>query len=864
MPDDLNPKRIPPPLPPKGLKPPKLPLKNQGNPSSAPSLPTPPPLPKSGAQAPPQNRPPALPGLPPKPPLPPDLQSKELTSKMQQLENENREQEESRRKLERSLSEMELKLKDEKEKALTQAIKAREEEALSLKMEQALKEMQDKTRTARREQELEDARTRSEEKVKNLERRLNEEREAWVINLKKQMEVRDSENSHIETQMEDRFRDLERRWLDEKTVLNHSLKAKENEIIQLRNVTAETQKQALSIQDDAFRSSELKEKKVEYELKSKKDEWDRDKQRLAEKLDSRERELIALKAQLAMIDSQVQSAQEYQAKSLEDKERGWQIQLDDIQKDFQRLSETKEQFEVKFTEKELEIADQRNTIEHLENKQNQWAETVQELKFALERAESNSVQTISNLQNEKSMTIQELESMKKKFSNDHDEWSNKVKAFELNEKYLKESLVKLEAEMLSLKKEKSIQETSFRNQYELEKQKLRDQACAKHLPEIEEKNRKISELKMEIKEHQIILVDRFEREKEVILKKAEEQIREATKMKSVLSKEKLLLMKETVTNDLTSLEEQFQRERSDLVSQLSRKDSEINKLESELLNIQNILVNERNQLEYEKQKYAEKNKSTLKDAEMSNISSLHALEDDKNNQILILTQRMKSEKEVFLREQDRYKRELDDKLRTIELLRTQMTMKNSETGSSWSREQENLQRELHEQSEIIKSISNQIHQQNALNSQQSSNEQQSLEREMHEQSEVIRSLNRRIDQMSQMNSSQSSREQQDIQKDLREQSEIIQSLNRRLDQQGLVRSNQSSIEQSEMQNYTFSKQKNRPTKSDERTSIIPSATGNTGRTAKSIRDYQIPEHENRPVKPPGLKTVIHGTAGNSK
>ena len=134
------------------------------------------------------------------------------------MEVRSQELEDAKKKLERTVAEMDLKLKDEKEKALEQAIKAREEESLSLKMEQALKEMQEKGRIARKEQELEDSRLRAEEKVKDLERRLNEEREAWVINMKKQMELRDRETFQVESQIELRFKDLERRWVEEKSM----------------------------------------------------------------------------------------------------------------------------------------------------------------------------------------------------------------------------------------------------------------------------------------------------------------------------------------------------------------------------------------------------------------------------------------------------------------------------------------------------------------------------------------------------------------------------------------------------------------------------------------------------------------------
>lgn len=324
------PKKVPPLPPPTGGKPP---------------LKTPP--------APPGMRAPGLPPRPPsagQPPLPPASRAPtgspaDAEERMRRMEDQARDLEESKRRLEKTLSEMELKLKEEKEKALYQAVKAREEEALSLKMEQALKEMQEKSRAARREQELEEARARAEEKVKDLERRLNEEREAWVINLKKQMEMRDSETKQMESQLEIRFKDLERRWVEEKAMLTQAIKAKEGELEQMRAYVSDAQSQVRRAQEESAHQLELTRKRLEQDFEIKKEEILREKKALADRLDLRERELVSLKAQLAMIDSQVKAAQEASARNLQERERTWQFQLSELQRDLSGLRQAKDQLQ---------------------------------------------------------------------------------------------------------------------------------------------------------------------------------------------------------------------------------------------------------------------------------------------------------------------------------------------------------------------------------------------------------------------------------------------------------------------------------------------------------------------------------------
>lgn len=97
-------------------------------------------------------------------------------------DDRTRQLEEANRALEARLLDLERRLMAEREKALSDAVRPSEPPAASV--ENALKEMQDKLRREKREQELDAARQSAEGRVRDLERRLSEERDMWVTVMK--------------------------------------------------------------------------------------------------------------------------------------------------------------------------------------------------------------------------------------------------------------------------------------------------------------------------------------------------------------------------------------------------------------------------------------------------------------------------------------------------------------------------------------------------------------------------------------------------------------------------------------------------------------------------------------------------------
>lgn len=95
--------------------------------------------------------------------------------------------EEANKALETRLVDLESRLMTERQKTIEAEMRRRGEEVTTANVENALKDMQEKLRREKREQELDAARQAAEARSKDLERRLNEERDMWVTMMKEHM-----------------------------------------------------------------------------------------------------------------------------------------------------------------------------------------------------------------------------------------------------------------------------------------------------------------------------------------------------------------------------------------------------------------------------------------------------------------------------------------------------------------------------------------------------------------------------------------------------------------------------------------------------------------------------------------------------
>ena len=144
--------------------------------------------------------------------------------------------------MEGRIAELEKKLMEEREKVLLASLRSKEEEAVSAKVETSIKEIQDKLRREKREQELDENKRKAETRALELERRMAEEREAWVSHaLKTQLSQRDQATQEMEGHFSTRLKDLEYRWAQEKTTLENAIREKEGELarVRLRNAAQE-------------------------------------------------------------------------------------------------------------------------------------------------------------------------------------------------------------------------------------------------------------------------------------------------------------------------------------------------------------------------------------------------------------------------------------------------------------------------------------------------------------------------------------------------------------------------------------------------------------------------------------------------
>ena len=187
----------------------------------------------------------------------------------------------SRGDLEGKVADLEKRLNEEREKVLLASLRAKEEEALSAKVETSIQEIQDKLRREKKEQELEDARRKAESQLTQVERRLAEEREAWVSTLKNQLNQRDQVSQEMEGHFSTRLKDLEYRWAQEKARLEDDVRTRESDLARLKQESLLKTEQEKAHFEDRLRT-----------LQNDREKLERDNERLKDKMQT-ERDLIS-------------------------------------------------------------------------------------------------------------------------------------------------------------------------------------------------------------------------------------------------------------------------------------------------------------------------------------------------------------------------------------------------------------------------------------------------------------------------------------------------------------------------------------------------------------------------------------------
>ncbi|MBI5239277.1 MAG: hypothetical protein HY926_02295 [Elusimicrobia bacterium] len=135
---------------------------------------------------------------------------------------------------EKKVAELEKRLAVEHEQLLLANLKSQQEAATAARVEVSIKELQEKLRRDRREAAAEEERRAGQMKVQELEARLAQERETWVVTLRNQMGAREAQEKEVEGHFGMRLQEMERRWLEEKAGWQKTVLTKDEEIRALR------------------------------------------------------------------------------------------------------------------------------------------------------------------------------------------------------------------------------------------------------------------------------------------------------------------------------------------------------------------------------------------------------------------------------------------------------------------------------------------------------------------------------------------------------------------------------------------------------------------------------------------------------
>jgi hypothetical protein len=380
-----------------------------------------PPMPPKpmGSPMPPNFSKPPMPGnaTPPiSPSLPPAGPVAQLNQQMGEAEN-------AQSDLMKRISDLEKKLMEEKEKVLLATLKSKEEEAVSAKVETSIKEIQDKLRREKREQELDESRRKAEMRATDMERRIAEEREAWVSTLKSQLGQRDQITQEMELHFSTRLKDLEYRWSQEKSSLENIVRERESDIVRVRQELTLKAEQEKSFWEDRLKSVSGEKERAERDLERFKDKLQLEKEQfLLERQNLRE-QVSKIETTLRLIDEQKNVERESFNKQISllnhqvrENERYVQEktgQVNALQSEIASHKDILGQIEARMVEKDKVINAQQNEINELRRKEEGYRAHEERWK-AMEGQAAQSIQLVEDMRRKMGQAESEFELKKKK------------------------------------------------------------------------------------------------------------------------------------------------------------------------------------------------------------------------------------------------------------------------------------------------------------------------------------------------------------------------------------------------------------------------------------------------------------------
>jgi hypothetical protein len=215
-----------------------------------------------------------------------------------------------RQQMETQINTLQRQLQGEREKMLLQTVRAKEEEVMAAKVEESLKDIQDRLRREKREQELQETLTKTENQVRELEQRIQTERQTWVETLKTQLSQRESQDRELEHTFRTQLKELEHRWHEEKLAWSQAVKRKDEEIARLKKEMETAIAAERTVAEKRLTQLENERESLKRELKDTADVRQEERGNLLEKLENRDKEYLGIKAQQAMIVTQLRQEKE--------------------------------------------------------------------------------------------------------------------------------------------------------------------------------------------------------------------------------------------------------------------------------------------------------------------------------------------------------------------------------------------------------------------------------------------------------------------------------------------------------------------------------------------------------------------------
>lgn len=234
----------------------------------------------------------------------------EVVRRLDRIEERSQDMAGSRKHLEDQLRELEQRLHEEREKALLENLRSKEEAALSSKVEISLKDMQERMAQEQRTQELQATNQRAREQIQEMEEKLRAERETWIKTLQDQMSGRDHQDQELEVFFSRKLENLERTWNSEKEELESRIRQTEEHLEHEKmRSSAGAEKREIEFE----RRQHERTRELEGRIREEKEhalQFRRERDLNIEKIDDREKEYMTIKAQIALMHSQVKLEKE--------------------------------------------------------------------------------------------------------------------------------------------------------------------------------------------------------------------------------------------------------------------------------------------------------------------------------------------------------------------------------------------------------------------------------------------------------------------------------------------------------------------------------------------------------------------------